>query len=105
MQSKAKKKTVLGAAAELGNHEPLEPWFKNREKLIRAALKSDSLGYELKRLIRKLVGDLAAREETFRADLANDLAEISKGKSHRPRTYTDGFRIQVFTEVKAWKDG
>lgn len=97
-------KAVLQMAAGDNDGKPFEPWFRNREKLIRSALRDDYIGRSLKRLIRKLIVDIASKDEEFRTELAKDLVEIAKGKSRRPKIYPDWFANLIFDEVKAWKE-
>lgn len=104
MQSERKKVGVLGSAAEWVEPGPYVPWFKDPEKLLRRALGDSHHAREIKRLIRKLVVDIAYQDDEFRVELGKDLCEIAKGKSHRPNTYTKDFRLLVFANVKCWKE-
>lgn len=104
MQSDRKSRSVLGSASEWCDSEPLKPRFKDPEKLLRAALGDSFPERNIKRLLRKLVTDIASRDEEFRVELKKDLGEIAKGRSHRPKTYPDWFVMMIFFEVKSWKE-
>jgi len=95
-------KTVLGSAAKYDDGKPLALWFKNPEKLVRAALQDSDPGKEIKRLIRKLITDIASKDDEFRVELKKDLDELGKGKNHRPG-YPRWFRMMVFDEVVFWR--
>lgn len=103
MASKKPIETVMGSAANRRDTELFTPWFRDKEKLIRAALRDSDLGRDLKRLLRKLVSDIAKRDDDFRIDLKKDLEELGRGKFHRPQTYPDGFRMMILAEMRVWK--
>lgn len=104
MSSERTNDSVLGSASEWVETGPYEPWFRDPEKLIRKALGDSIHAKNIKRLVRKLVVDIACRDDEFRVELGKDLAEIAKGKFHRPNTYTKGFRMLVLANVKCWKE-
>lgn len=103
MASNETKKTVMASAATNAQLEPSIPWFKDDEKLIRAALQGKYPNRDLKRLIRKLVSDIAVKDDDFRVELSKDLAELGKGKFHRPNTYPRWFRMMLMDELRVWR--
>ena len=104
MAAERKKVSVLESAAEWRGKGPFPPLVKDPEKLIRDVFEDAGVSQKLKRLIRKQVTDLAARDAAFRVELAKDLTEVGKRKSHRPSSYPDFFPKLIYAEICMWRE-
>lgn len=104
MQSDRKNKSVLESAAEWCGQGPFPPLVKDPEKVIRDVFEDAGASQKLKRLIRKQVTDLAARDDAFRVELAKDLTEVGKIKRHRPSSYPNFFPKLIYIEVCMWRE-